>query len=440
MDLEKLLEEAKERRKALYESIKAAATNQELDKIELDIRKEDITIRNLEEKIRTLNNKGGEEDGDGEPAARSLDEGVPKGGFNPLATYRKNNQTSQVENDDEADVYASLEYRKAFKNYVVNGTPIPAEFIEKRTDSLTMVGDVAAVIPTTIMNRVIEDLTVEGKILSRITQTSFQGGVEIPISEVNPTATWLESEDKTSDEQKASMKAKITFSYHVLEAKIAIGLLTSTVSLQVFEATIVKNLKKAMIRALEAAIVSGTGSGQPKGFTTYDLPAKQVVTMTPTEMGTVKGWAKPEAAIDEAHDGDPLVYAMNKTTWDTYINSMVDSNGQKIGLGRIDEKGRKVLNGREVFITDRLPGMDAAKAGDIVGALVNLEEYLLNSNLAMYYKKWFDEDTNKWKHKALMIADGQMAIGKDSNNKLVGAGGLVYIKKGTESSEKGTES
>lgn len=77
--------------------------------------------------------------------------------------------------------------------------------------------------------------------------------------------------------------------------------------------------------------------------------------------------------------------------------------------------------------------MDAAKAGDIVGALVNLEEYLLNSNLAMYYKKWFDEDTNKWKHKALMIADGQMAIGKDSNNKLVGAGGLVYIKKGTES-------
>ena len=48
MDLEKLLEEAKERRKALYESIKAAATNQELDKIELDIRKEDITIRNLE--------------------------------------------------------------------------------------------------------------------------------------------------------------------------------------------------------------------------------------------------------------------------------------------------------------------------------------------------------------------------------------------------------
>ena len=28
-----------------------------------------------------------------------------------------------------------------------------------------------------------------------------------------------------------------------------------------------------------------------------------------------------------------------------------------------------------------------------------------------------------------MIVDGKMAIGKDSSNKLVGAGGLIYLKK-----------
>ena len=65
------------------------------------------------------------------------------------------------------------------------------------------------------------------------------------------------------------------------------------------------------------------------------------------------------------------------------------------------------------------------------GALVNLEQYLLNTNLAMYYKKYFDEDKNKWIHKCLMIADGKMAIGKDSSNNLVGAGGLIYLKKKT---------
>lgn len=432
MNKKELLKQAIEKRKALYESIKKAATNEELDKIELDIRKADIEIKTLEEQIQAeANDEGNGED----PSIRNLgDDPETRGGFQPLSTYRRSAQPG-TNNDagENDDIYSSMEYRQAFKNYVVNGTPIPEQFrAEERADSLTVVGNVAAVIPTTIMNRVIEDLTVEGKILSRITQTSFQGGVEIPISEVNPTATWLESEETDSDEQKVKMEAKIKFTYHVLEAKVAVGLLSSTISLAVFETTIVKNLKKAMIRALEKAIVSGTGSGQPKGFTKYTLPTSQVVTMTTAEMGTVKGWAKAEAAIDEAHDSDPLVYAMNKTTWDTYVNSMVDSNGQKIGLGRLDEKGRKILNGREVFITDQIKGMDAASEGDIVGALVNLEDYLLNSNLAMYYKKWFDEDTNKWKHKALMIADGQMAVGEvgtGGNKKLVGAGGLVYIKK-----------
>ena len=51
----------------------------------------------------------------------------------------------------------------------------------------------------------------------------------------------------------------------------------------------------------------------------------------------------------------------------------------------------------------------------------------------MYYKKYFNEDTNKWVHKSLMIVDGKMAIGEIGTNqrskKLVGAKGLLYLKK-----------
>ena len=119
---------------------------------------------------------------------------------------------------------------------------------------------------------------------------------------------------------------------------------------------------------------------------------------------------------------------MNKQTWEMYLNGMTDTTGQKIGLGKINEKGQKILNGREVLTTDKLPGFDNASEGDIFGALVNLEDYILNSNLAMYYKKYFNEDKNKWIHKALMIADGQMAIG-EVNSTLIGAKGLIYLKK-----------
>ena len=420
MNYLQMLQEAREKREELCTSIRSAQTSEELDKLELELRKLDIEIKDLEEKVQAQAD---------DESRRSLDDSEPQGVLNPIATYRNNNPQNSESRSVEEDIFRTMEYSQAFRNYVVNGTPIPEQFrqTEQRSDALTVVGDVGAVIPTTIMNRVIEDLTVEGKLLDRITQTTFQGGVQIPLSDINPTATWLESENVVSDEQKAMMKASIKFTYHVLEAKVAIGLLSSTVTLGMFEATVVKQLKKAMIKAIETAVIAGTGSGQPKGLTKYTLPESQVIEFDDTQIGTVKGWARAEAAIPEAYE-DSEIYLMNKQTWEMYLNGMVDTNGQKIGLGKINEKGQKILNGREVLTTDKLPGYDNAEVGDIFGALVNLEDYILNSNLAMYYKKYFNEDKNKWIHKALMIADGQMACG-EVDSKLVGAKGLIYLKK-----------
>lgn len=357
-----------------------------------------------------------------EPQARS---------FNPIATYSLGNN-QQIKRNQEEDIYSTVEYRMAFMNYVTKGTPIPEEFRmqldESRSNELTVVGDVAAVIPTNLLNKVIEDITVEGKILARVTQTSYKGGVEIPISEINPVATWLNDEKDLSDEQKGKMEAKVTFSYHVLEAKVALGLLTATVSLPIFEATIVKQLKKAMLRSIEESIVEGSGSGKPLGFTKLTLPEDQVIEFTEDTIGTVKQWAEAEAAIPEAHE-DAVIYLMSKKTWEKYLNGMTDASGQKIGLGKINEKGQKIINGREVLVTDRFLGFDKCGEGDIFGAIVDLSQYMLNSNLAMYYKRYFNEDTNKWIHKALMIVDGKMAAGNDSTGKLVGAEGLIYLKK-----------
>jgi HK97 family phage major capsid protein len=420
------LQAAREQRAALLPQIRAAVDGATLDRLEVERRRLDAEISMLEGLVASQGNQGSDD-----PASRSGEgQAEPQGQLNPLATFRAAG-AAQVSAD--GDIYASTEYRQAFRNYVVNGTPIPEKFrnTEERADALTVVGDVAAVIPTTILTKVIEDLTVEGKIINRINQTSYQGGIQIPISEILPTATWLESEEVVSDEQKAKMDAKLSFSYHVLEAKVAIGLLTATVSLPVFEATVVKQLKKAMLKAIETAVINGSGSGQPLGVTKYTLPSGQIITFTAAQIKTVTGWARAEAAIPEAYE-DSEIYMMNKQTWEMYLNGMTDTAGQKIGLGKINEKGQKILNGREVLTTDLLPGYDNAAIGDIFGLLVNLEDYILNSNLNMYYKKYWNEDKNKWVHKALMIADGKMAIGTvpdGEGTKLVGAKGLIYFKK-----------
>lgn len=432
MTLAERLAKAVEVRKSLVAKITNAETKEELDKIELDLRKADIEIKELEIEVaaeqRSLADGQGAQDGQSErthivngatadpindPEKRSFTPGV---GFKPLGVA----DFTQRSADTTDDLFDTLEYRNAFKDYVTKGTPIPEQFAptqEMRSDQLTVTDNIGAVIPTTIMNRVITEATKEGKILQRVTQTSFQGGVSIPKSDLKPVATWV-SETVSSDEQKANANATISFGYHLLEAKIALSLVSSVVSLPVFEATIIKCLKSAMIRAIEAAIISGDGTGKPKGITTITAPAERTVEMTLDEIGTVKKWAEPESAIPEAYE-DKGIYLMNKKTWEKYLNAMTDTTGQKIGLGRINERGEKRLNGRLVETVEYMKSFDAAVAGDVFAVLVDLEEYCLNSNLAMSYKKYFDEKANKFVHKSLMIVDGKMA---DDN-------GLVIIKK-----------
>lgn len=421
MELEKLLQQAEQRKTKALENIKNADNLEKLDVAEMELRKANIEIENIKNQIENINTNL-------PPEARKAEPQQNTKIFQPLATFRTANRNTE----NEEDIYSTIEYRKAFQNYVLKGEAIPEKFNEKRAAALTTVSDIGAVIPTTIQNKVIEDMTIEGKILSRINQTSYQGGLEIPISDINITATWLASENEVSEEQKAEMNTKLTFSYHVLEARVAIGLLSATVSLPLFEATVVNQLKKAMTKALETAIVEGSGNGQPLGFTKYTLPENQVITMTEADIGTVKKWAEVEGEIPESYE-DSVIYVMAKKTWEMYLNGMTDTTGQKIGLGRINEKGQKILNGREVLTVDKFPSFINAEEGAIFGAVVDLSQYCLNSNLAMYYKKYFDEDKNKWIHKALTIADGKMAIGETgagSNKKLVGAKGLLYLKKG----------
>src|SRR5690606_9499301 len=87
------------------------------------------------------------------------------------------------------DRYATMEYRRAFMDYVTRG--VKSEHLEFRADETTLPSDIGAVIPTTILNRIVEKMEEVGRIWSRVTKTSIQGGLEIPVSTAKPTAVWL---------------------------------------------------------------------------------------------------------------------------------------------------------------------------------------------------------------------------------------------------------
>src|SRR5690606_22747532 len=85
------------------------------------------------------------------------------------------------------DRHDTMEYRRAFMEYVTRG--VKSDHLEFRDDETTLPTDIGAVIPTTILNRIVERMEETGRIWSRVTKTSIQGGVEIPVSSAKPTAT-----------------------------------------------------------------------------------------------------------------------------------------------------------------------------------------------------------------------------------------------------------
>ena len=64
----------------------------------------------------------------------------------------------------------SLEYRKAFMNYALKGTAMPAEFMN--TDANTKTTDVGVLIPETVLQKIIEKMESTGMILPLVTRTS----------------------------------------------------------------------------------------------------------------------------------------------------------------------------------------------------------------------------------------------------------------------------
>ena len=160
------------------------------------------------------------------------------------------------------DKYDTMAYRKAFMNYVCRGVAIPAEY---RAAETTTTADSGAVIPTTIMNEIIQKLESYGSIYAKVRKINVQGGVSIPIADLKPTAHWI-TEAKSSDDQKASAKNSVTFNYYGLECKISQSILANVVTLKMFTDLFVPMATEAMVKAIEIAIFNGTGEGQPLGL------------------------------------------------------------------------------------------------------------------------------------------------------------------------------
>ncbi len=319
------------------------------------------------------------------------------------------------------DKYNSIEYRKAFMNFCKTGV-MPQEF--RNVDTYTGTADASAVIPTTIMQEIIKEMKSYGQIFSRVRKTNIMGGVEVPILSLKPTATWI-GEDAVSDRQKVTANTKVTFSYYGLECKVAVSLLADVTTLDIFESTITQLIVEAMTKALDIAIIKGTGSGQPTGITVDTrIPADNIITLAAADFVKWDSWKKKVfAKIPLAYRAGGS-FIMAAGTFEGYIDGMVDANGQPIGRVNygITDGPQERFGGREVILVedDVIAPYESAAVGDVVAVFCKLSDYCINSNMQMSMYRWLDHDTNQWVDKAILIADG----------KILDPNGVLIIKKG----------
>jgi len=347
-------------------------------------------LKEAEEMLAELDDDEGNGDGAGaDGAGEASRSGVPANAelrnAQVVGSFAVGNQT-------QAQPEGDLKYRNAFMEYVLRGTAIPAELRENQN---TVTGEVGSVIPTVLVNQIIEKFDNVGMILPLITKTSYAAGVEIPTSSVKPVATWV-SEGKGSNRQKKAPTGKIVFSYFKLRCEISMSMEVGTMALSAFEAKFVENVAKAMTYAVENAVINGTGTGQPKGILAETAPDGQVVTGGATY-----------AKLCEAEGAIPVEYetgakwCMNKKTFMKFV-AMTDQSGQPIARVNYGVAGKpeRTLLGRDVVVSPYV--------ADDKAFIFDFADYVLNTIYDMGISKKQDWDTEDLLTKAVMSVDGKV--------------------------------
>lgn len=311
---------------------------------------------------------------------------------------------------------ATMEYRKAFMAFVQHGTPVPAEL---RAGDAISTKETAPAIPLTIMNEVINTVRKRyGNLYAKVRKLSVPGGVEIPIGALQADFKWI-NESTVSPRQKIGQLGKVQFSYHTGEIRVAQTFLSNLLTLDAFEAEIAQVIAIAYLKAMDNAIVNGTGDGMPLGILNDSrvLATGNAVEMTSADMSDWTKWRKNFfAKLPLGYRGGEFIFSV--ATVDACLETMADSNNNPIfrqatGLevndgDAMNPNGR--FFGRNISLVepDILPDFDTASANDIIGIYWQPREYAINENFAFTMRRYFDEETNEWVDKALVVVDGKV--------------------------------
>lgn len=343
-----------------------------------------------------------------------------RNGFNPAAILSTTNMNQNAARSEDEDSRGTMEYRKAFMDYIQRGI-VNKDVLqfEKRDNAAGVASDLGVLIPSTVIQKIIEGVEkVYGTIYSKVKKTNLPGGVKYPIGSFSATFNRI-TETTVSDRQKAGgVTGSVEFSYKIGEIRLARTLLQTVLSVPVFEQKFAEIIVKAYVEAMDKEIMTGKdASNQLVGILSTEglakIPAGNIIEFTADEIGDWTTWEKKFFAnIPLSLENAFSEFVMAKQTYVSNLVTMKDSNGQPINKAGFDvtDKQHK-FNEYNVNRTEQdiFKSFDLCGDGEYFGMFWNPEEaYAINSNMEFTVIDYFDQETNQYVKKALVINDGKI--------------------------------
>lgn len=389
------------KRQKLIERCSASQDANEVRSLTTELEEVNADIADVQAELTMLEES---ETRDAIPANATLVNGTVKGSF--------------TEKRDE-DPFNTLEYRKAFMAYAQNGTAIPASLVQ-RDNAPANTNSLGATIPTTVLNEFINEIRkVYGNLYSKVRKLNIKGAVKVPIAELQATFKWVTEDTVAPREDGGKIKEFVEFSYNMAEIRVSQSLLSSIVTLDIFEREIVRVMMIAYLQAMDIGIVKGTGNGQMLGILNDPRVAAtgNVVEMTAAEFSDWTAWRKKFfSKLPLGYRAGEFIFPL--ATVDAYLETMADANNNPIfrqatGLEVNDGDNRNPNGrffGRDISLVepDVITDFDSASNGDVVGIFWQPNEYAINTNQEFGMRRWFDEDRNEWVNKMLTVVDGKV--------------------------------
>lgn len=412
--LEKRLARLQAKRSSLAERALASQDANEVRTINDEITEVNSEIEETQEEINCINDEQTEstEARSVVPAEAKLVNGSVMSSFvaNPAPTQTREN----------SDPFATMEYRKAFMKYAQTGEAIPANLIQ-RDGMPANTNTLGATIPTTVLNEFINEIrVVYGQLYDKVRKMNIKGGVKVPIAKLQAEFKWITESTVSPRQDGGEIKDFVEFSYNMAEIRVSQTLLSSIVTLDIFEREIVRIMLIAYRKAMDSGIINGTGEGQMLGILKDPRvmgQADHIIEMTASDIGNWTAWRKKFfAKLPLGYRKGEFIFSL--ATVDAYLETMADNNNNPIfrqatGL-EVNDGDSKNPNGRffgrniSIVEPDIIPDFDSAEAGDVIGIFWQPEEYAINTQMEFGMKRWFDEDRNEWVNKMLTIVDGKV--------------------------------